>query len=225
MNRAVCVQLVLLLFAQAALAQGGFVRLAGESRGEERNVVLLYGNQRIALSRGSTRVDYRDRKRESLYGTEELPSLRMRVVSGIVYLNDHPVLQHQIELSSTRRLTQDLTLCFPVKSLERFDRIILPLKNGVLYDSLDSNGGKIASYRCAGRSEKYAHDIALPLVICAQEERGTAVLTDPYFTSLFDRGIIRWTYPKEVGLEESVETRTIIEIERVQDMDEAMNMY
>ncbi len=54
---------------------------------------------------------------------------------------------------------------------------------------------------------------------------GTAVVTDPYFSSLYDKGIIKWTYPKEVGFEDSIEKRTIIEIEGVSDLDEGMNMY
>ena len=211
--------------AHFAWAQNSFIDLANDSRSREHGMTVQYGSQTITMSQKSTRFDYLGQKRESSYGSKELPALTIRVLSEILYLNDYPVLQHQIEISSTEKLVQDLTVGFPVKSLDSLDRVVLPLKNGIVYQSGKMNGNRIASYRCAGKPQKYAQDVALPLIICTKDKKETAVLTDPYFTSLFDRGSIRWTYPKEVGLEDPVEKRTIIEIEGVSGLDEGLNMY
>ncbi|MCX6223624.1 MAG: hypothetical protein NTV01_02525, partial [Bacteroidia bacterium] len=110
-------------------------------------------------------------------------------------------------------------------TLDNFDKVLMPLKSGIIYQSDNGTDTKIASYRCAGKPEKYAKDIALPIIICTTGNQGTAVMTDPYFTTLYDKGTIRWTYPKEVGLEDSVERRTILEVEGLSDLDEGMSMY
>ena len=46
---------------------------------------------------------------------------------------------------------------------------------------------------------------SLPLLVVTKGKNQTAILTDPYFSSLFDKGSIRWIYPKEVGFEDLVE--------------------
>jgi hypothetical protein len=217
--------LVLGFYSASALAQTRFISLADERRGNDPTISVTYGQQTVSLSRKSTLFDYLSRSRASEFVSKDLPFLNVRVRSEAFYLNGHPVLQHHVELSASRMLAQDLTIFFPVKTLEDLDTILLPLKNGLMYQTGIPGDGKIASYRCAGRSEKYAWDLALPLVIVTKGTNRNAVLTDPYFTSLFDEGFIRWTYPKEVGFEDAVEGRTIIEVEGVLDLDEAMSMY
>jgi hypothetical protein len=208
-----------------AFSQNGLIDLASDSRYKEQNITVQYGNQPITMNLESTRFDYLNRKRESAYGSRELPALKLSVLSEVFYLGGHAVIQHQLEISSTQRLAQDLTLFFPVRSLEGFDKVLMPLKSGIIHQSENSSETKIASYRCAGKPEKYAQDIALPLVICSTGGQGTAVMTDPYFTSLYNKGAVSWTYPKEVGLEDAIEKRTVIEIEGVSDLDEGMSLY
>jgi hypothetical protein len=217
--------LMIFLSVRPAFSQTGLRDFAREDRAKEQGIFILYGNETIAMMQRSVRFDYRHQKREIIYETPHLPALKITVLSEMSFLDKHPVLQHSIELSSSRKLTQDLTVHFPVSALESGDMVLLPLKNGTIYRSERTSGSRIASYRCAGRSEKYARDIALPLVICSNNKQSTAVLTDPYFSSLFDKGKIRWTYPREVGFEDAVEKRTIVQIEGVSDLDEAMTMY
>jgi len=206
-------------------SQNSFIILANNDNYKQQVIKVVYGNQTISVIQESTQFNFLSQKRESVYSSKELSLLKIKVLSDVTYLNDHLVYQHQIELSSTEKLAQDLTIYFPVKTLDNFDKILMPLKNGTIYQSGNMETSKIASYRCAGKPEKYAQDLALPLLICSTGEMGTAILTDPYFTSLYDKGSIRWTYPKEVGFEDSVEKRTIIEIEGVSCLDEGMNMY
>ena len=220
------IYIIILLFIisiNPSFSQNSFANLANSDK-YKKGINVEYGNQTIIMNQESSHFDYLSQKRESIFSSKELSGLKIKLVSEITYLNDHLVLQHQIELSSANKLEQNLTVFFPVRSLDRFDKIMMPLKNGVIYESGKTEDTQIASYRCAGKPEKYTQDIALPMVICTKDEKGTAVLTDPYFTSLYDKGIIRWTYPKEVGLEDSIERRTIIEIEGVSSIDEGMNM-
>ncbi len=219
-----CLSMVLFQ-AGNALSQPSLVDLASDNQAKERRIIVRYGDQTIAMSQKSTHFDYLRQRRESSYSCNELPDLKINLFSEMIYLSDHPVLRHQIELSSTRKLVQDLTIQFPVKCLDGFDRIRMPLKNGVIFQSGKSGDTRIASYRCAGKSEKYPLDVALPLVVCTKEKKHTAVLTDPFFSSLYDKGAIRWTYPKEVGFEDPLEKRLIIEIGGVSNVDDAMEMY
>ncbi|MBP1647195.1 MAG: hypothetical protein H6Q30_640 [Bacteroidetes bacterium] len=214
-----------LIQAGYALSQTSLVDLASDSQAKERRIVVRYGDHPVAMNLRSTRFDYLSLKRESRYASSEFPELKINLLSELVYLNEHPVLQHQIELSSALKLEQDLTIHFPVKCLDGFDRIRMPLKNGVIHQSGKSGESRIASYRCAGKSEKYPLDLALPLVICTKEKKHTAVLTDPFFSSLYDKGAIRWTYPKEVGFEDPIEKRMVLEIGGVSNLDDAMEMY
>jgi hypothetical protein len=211
--------------AALAFSQGRLVDLASDAQAKSQTILVQYGNQAITMSVKGTRFDYATQKRETDYASKDLASLRIRVLSDISYLGHHSVIQHQVELTSLNKLTQDLTVSFPVKSLASFDKAMLPLKNGLIYQTESSSDSRIGSYRCAGKSEKYAHDLALPLVLCSKDKESVAVLTDPYFMSLFDNGSVRWTYPKEVGFEDPVERRTIVEVEGVQDLDEGMNAY
>lgn len=208
-----------------ATPQSRFTSLSSDDRYKPESIKVRYGDQNLTMKRESTKFDFQTLTRESVYKNWELPQLKIRVLSQIFFVNDHPVLQHQIDLSSSLKLLQDLTLSFPVESLENFSKVILPLKNGVISGFESPEDKKIAVYRCAGKPEKYPRDLALPLVICLNDKRGTAVLTDPYFTSLYDRGVISWTYPKETGLEDQVEERTIIEADGISCIDDGMKMY
>lgn len=51
------------------------------------------------------------------------------------------------------------------------------------------------------------------------------VMTDPFFKVLFGRSSVRWTYPKEVGFEDPVERRTIIEAANIADIDMGMHVF
>jgi hypothetical protein len=216
---------LLLIYTVTAFSQISYINLASDSLNKQKSIAIKYGNQTINIKPELTRFDPISQKRESGYVNSELPGLRIKVLSELFYHDNHAVLQHVIELSGFKKLEKDLTIYFPVNTLNHFDKVLMPLKSGIIYQSDNVTDTKIASYRCAGKPEKYANDIALPMIVCTTGKQGTAVMTDPYFTSLYDKGVIRWTYPKEVGLEDLVERRTIIEAEGVSDLDEGMSMY
>jgi hypothetical protein len=217
--------LMLAIYANAAFSQNSFIDLSNDSRYNQKVITIQYGPQTIKMNQESTQFDFQSQRRKSAYASTDLPFLKIKVSSEISYLNDHLVLEHQVEISSAEKLEQDLTVLFPLKMLDSFDKVLMPLKNGIILQSGNTKDEKIASYRCAGKPEKYSNDIALPLIICTNGEKETAVITDPYFTSLYVKGFIKWTYPKEVGLEDSVERRTIIEAESISDLDEGMSIY
>ncbi len=225
MNKKGLFLILIMIIASKTFSQNNSLELANESHFKQQIINILYGKQNIKMIQESTRFDYLCQYRETCYGSKELPLLKITVQSEVFYLADHFVLQHNVELFSSQKLSQDLTIYFPVKSLDNFDKVLMPLKNGIIYQSGNKHDNKVASYRCAGKPEKYDQDLALPLIVCKNGDKETAILTDPYFTSLYEKGIIRWTYPKEVGLEDSVERRKIIEIEGISDIEEGMNMY
>jgi hypothetical protein len=217
------VAILLILWPLTSPAQDFSARLAKPDG--IRHPRIQYGNQSIIPVQKSTKYDFLTGKRETMFSTTEPSTLMIRVVSELSFTGKYPLLRHEIELSSPKKLTEDLTIQFPVGSLENPEAVTIPRKNGLIGHLSEWTGGRIASYRCAGRPEKYSNDLALPLVLIGDGQEKTAVMTDPFFTSLFDEGEIRWTYPKEVGLEDAVEKRTIIEIKGVADMDEGMNRY
>jgi hypothetical protein len=212
-----------ILWACTAPAQDFSTHLA--SPGGIKPPRIGYGNQSVIPVQKSTRYDLLTGIRETTYETSEPSSLKIRVVSQLTFNGRYPQLRHEVELSSSKKLTEDLTIHFPVGSLENLKAATIPRKNGLIGHLSELTGSKIASYRCAGRPEKYPNDLALPLVLVGEGQEKTAVMTDPFFTSLFDTGEIRWTYPKEVGLEDAVERRTIIEMAGITNMDEGMNGY
>ncbi len=216
---------LMLIYTVTTFAQISYINLASDSLYKKNSIVIRYGNQSIKLKSESTGFNQISQKRESFYVSSELPGLRVKVLSELFYHDNHAVLQHVLELSSTKKLEQDLTIYFPINTLDHFDKVLMPLKSGIIYQSDNVNDTKIASYPCAGKPEKYANDIALPMIVCIAGKQGTAEMTDPYFTSLYDKGVIGWTYPKEVGPEDLIERRTIIEAEGVSDLDEGMSMY
>ena len=223
MNLKPIVAILGILWAGTASSQDYTARLADP--GGLQSPRVMFGTQSVIPVLKSTSYDLLSGKRETWYEVTEPSDLKIRVVSGITYTGTHPVLRHEIEVSSPNKLTEDLTLRFPVGSLEQQAPATLPLKNGLIGHLSDRAGGRIASYRCAGKPEKYSSDLALPLVLLGEGKGKTAVMTDPFFTSLFDQGEIRWTYPKEVGLEDAVEKRTIVELAGVEDIDEGMDRY
>jgi hypothetical protein len=186
---------------------------------------ISYGKKSLTLIQRSANLDLAAGRREVQFEARELPALRIRVVSEIFNLAESQVLYHEIELSSSVKLKEDLTIRFPVNALDKSENFTFPLKNGIIGNRKEMTDDKIASYRCAGKPEKYDADLALPLVLVDNGSVKYAVMTDPFFTSLFDVGCVKWTYPKEVGFEDSVEKRTIMEAGNIPDIDKGMSAY
>ncbi|NLP09575.1 hypothetical protein GX408_04165 [bacterium] len=213
----------MILSAAPGRSQDFYAQLAEKEGG--RIPQIKHGDRFLTLVQKFGNLDLSANERIVKYEAAELPALKISVVSKVYHIAEGPVLQHDVELSSSRKMTEDLTVFFPVGLLERLDRATFPLKNGLIGSRTDFTDNSIAGYRCAGRPEKHAYDLALPLVLLERADEKSAVMTDPFFTALFDRGAVRWTYPKEVGFEDAVEKRTIIETGHVSDMDSGMSRY
>ncbi len=188
-------------------------------------ISIQYGKDRIEMAETSYHFDIQAQKSLSTYSGKKFPDLKIGLLAEVSYIHSSKVVKYEIEISSAGKLEEDLFVSFPVVPLENFDHILMPLKNGTIGERDRLSDRKIASYRCAGISEKYASDLAIPVVIAKNGEKGTAIYTDPYFTSLFETGAIRWCYPKKVGLEDKIERRTIILVDGVDNMDSGMDFF
>ncbi len=211
-------------FISIGLLFSSFLLAQDKHASEADFVDILYGTKSVRMNRESMTVDYLNNKKEATYSNKNVPGLIVKSITLVVYVSDKKVREHLIEISSKQKLTEDLTIRFPVKSLENINRALMPMKNGTVREEV-VNSEQIASYRCAGKQEKYKNDLALPMLISETNSGNIAVLTDPYFSASYEKRVITWCYPKEVGLEETPERRTILEAEDVNDIDEGMETY
>ena len=186
---------------------------------------IQYGKVLISMAKTYFNFDTQSQKSSSSYAAKKFADLKIEVISEVNYIKSHKVINYEIQISSAKKLEEDLSVWFPVKALENFDHLILPLKNGTICDKKGLLDYKIASYRCAGLPELYTSDLAIPMVIMKNGEKGIAVYTDPYFTSLYQTGAIKWSYPKGVGLEDKIEKRTIIVVDGVDNVDSGMDYF
>ena len=205
---------------------------AGNSKNHVSSLVYLpdtitiqYGKDRIEMAETSYQYDIQSQKSRSTYSDGKIADLKIELIAEVSYIRTNKVVKYEIEISSAGKLTKDLGVSFPVKALGNFDHILMPLKNGTICERDKLSGLKIASYRCAGIPEKYSNDLAIPVIITIIGEKGTAIYTDPYFTSLFETGTIKWSYPKKVGLEDQIEKRTIIQVEGIDNLDSGMDFF
>jgi hypothetical protein len=217
---------ILSISASLACSQSRLPELADDLLYEKSSIDIRYGDKTVKMKSASTRFDYQRLTRNTRYASEFMPALTMNVVSSVRYLSNKEILEHQIELSSSKKLSEDLTVLFPVGNLGDFDRVLMPLKNGTVYRGKNNGNSRIASYRCSGKQDKFERDLAIPMLICFDsKDKSVAVLTDPYFSSFYEKGFLSWCYPKEVGLEDPIEKRTILEIADVGNIDEGMDLY
>ena len=186
-------------------------------------ITVQYGNDRIEMAQTSYQFDIQTQRSLSAYSGKKFTDLKIALVTEVSYIHTNKVVKYEIEISSAVKLKEDLCVSFPVKALENFDHIFMPLKNGTICEKDRLPDQKIASYRCAGIPEKYSNDLAIPMIIAIKGEKGTSICTDPYFTSLFETGAIKWRYPKKVGLEDKIEKRTIILVDGVDNIDSGMD--
>lgn len=137
---------------------------------DERKIpIIMYGRKHITLVQKSLNHDLGKGRRIVQYEAYELPTLRISVVSEIFHLAGTPVFQHQVELSSSVRLKEDLTVIFPVSSLERHENFTFPLKNGIIGNRKELAGERIAG---APVNPKSTNRI-LPFPLCLSKTETT----------------------------------------------------
>ncbi len=213
-----------LVFISVGLLLASIGSAQSKQAAEPDFIDILYGAKSVKMNRESTSVDYLNNKKRANYSNKSIPGINIKLTTSINYVSNKKVKEHLIEITSKQKLTEDLTIRFPVKSLKDIKHALMPMKNGTVRKE-SIVGEQIASYRCAGKQEKYKNELALPLLLSETDGKKVVVLTDPYFSSSYEKGFIGWCYPKEVGLEDAIERRTIYEMEDVNDMDEGMEAY
>lgn len=157
------------------------------------------------------------------YSCPGMKWLKVSVTSVLCKATAGKVVSHKVSISSVQKPDRDLTFYFPVNTAS--DTLWYPLKSGVgkSIPSPGKNNGAV--YRCAGKWDKQEHDLAIPLAVYSRDGGNAAVMTDPYFSSTFRNGYVYWTYAKEVGLEDAVEERTIVEAFNTGTPDDIIGVY
>ncbi len=198
-------------------ANGAVVRI--EKRGSSPLTVadaddyagtLVYGAHRTALERpeqgnGTTFV----------YHVSTKPPLTVRLhVAAHLGNGQSLVLVRRLEIqrpeNRSEMLTADLTVKLPLWPTLENDTWI-PLFNGSAGRLGD---GARCVYKFAGTLPADGVRLAIPMVSTrggSLDCRAT-IAADPYFSSLFTRKSIEWTYPKRVGLEDRTEVRTVVTV-------------
>lgn len=204
----------------------------GQQRGDLKLNLSNYSNQKLQIKYGDNIYALKRRNSAShknqlsvYYKCPQLPWIDFYVNTSLKDSLNHKMLIHEIGISSSQKLTEDLTFYFPVFSIKNSDEVWLPLKNGTGKTILDHSTNTKASFRCAGSPVHMENDLAIPLSLFTIRKNKVAVMTDPEFSSIFDNDIIYWTYPKEVGLEDKIEKRVIAEVSDIINPDDAINMY
>ena len=134
------------------------------------------------------------------------------------------VFSRDISLRSNSPLPDDLTVTLAMDPFVLPDDAWLPLKNGV---GGAFGAAEAAVYRFAGVAPAAPLALAIPIVTFpagALAERCT-IVTDPYYSAVFRRNSVEWTYPKTVGLENDLERRTISTVFHQGDPDAAIDQF
>ena len=158
-----------------------------------------------------------------IYNVKELPlevelSYRLRPGPAAV------VFSRDVAVRSESPLTQDLTVAVDMEPAILPDETWLPLKNGV---GASLGAAKAALYRFAGTAPAAPLALAVPMVTFAENPSGDrcTIVTDPFYSTLFTRGTVEWTYPKSVGLENGLERRSISTVFHKGDPDAAIGQF
>lgn len=159
------------------------------------------------------------------YYTPGLPSVKISIRSESRKDSHRTIVSHAIEIRSAKKMTDDLSFYFPVNTIAGSSRLWYPLKNGLGKTIESPARGDGAMFRSAGRSEEMANDLSIPVAVYDRDDGKVAVITDPYFSSTFGDEGIHWTYPKEVGLEDSVESRVVVEVYGLQNAEDAIDAF
>jgi len=153
--------------------------------------------------------------------TESLPPFKIEIGYRISPGQKSTRLTRELTVFSPSKLDSDLTVRLPLTPLLLPDQTWLPYKNGV---GAPLGKQKAAAYKFAGALRSDGIPLAVPMVSFESKELGErcTIVTDPYFSTLFTRDFLEWTYPKSVGLEGRRESRLISIIFHSGTPDEAL---
>ena len=158
-----------------------------------------------------------------VYDVEELP-LEIEITYRLGPGHGAVVFSRDIALRSDSPLPEDLTVTVAIDPFVLPDGTWLPLKNGV---GSDLGAAEAAVYRFAGAAPAAPLSLALPMVTFSAgpvAERCT-LMSDPFYSAVFKRNAVVWTFPKAVGLENNLERRTISTVFHQGDPDAAIGQF
>ena len=133
------------------------------------------------------------------------------------------IICRKVSIRSEAKLTDNITVRLPLMQ-SGIKAFTFPAKNGTLKKDKFNDTFK-ASYQCAGVNYDYLNNLAFPMVSFSKANSNYIIAADLYFSTAFNSNFIEWTYPKEIGIADAIETRSIYNIPYKGNFDEAVNLY
>ena len=119
------------------------------------------------------------------------------------------VLAREVAVRADERLREDLTISLPNWPGKLPTETWLPLPDG----TQGKLGEKQAGYDFQGPLAPDHTRLSIPMVTYQMEDaRRVTIASDPYFSTLFASDHLEWTYPKNIGLEDKIETRRLVTV-------------
>jgi hypothetical protein len=155
------------------------------------------------------------------YETESPSPFKIKIGYRISPGQQSTRLTRELTVFHPAKLDSDLTVRIPLAPFRLPDETWLPFKSGV---GAPLGKEKAAAYKFAGVLRSDGVHLAVPMVSFDSKELSErcTIVTDPYFSTLFTRDFLEWTYPKSVGLEGGRESRFISIILHSGTPDEAL---
>lgn len=181
---------------------------------------IIYGSRSFKLIKPSKTVN-KDLEKIKVFN---LKNIGIEVSISYQSLKENKnIICRKVSIMSEAKLTDNLTVRLPlmVSDIKAFS---FPAKNGTL-KSDNFNDDFKASYQCAGVNYDYLNNLAFPMVSFSKVNSNYIIAADPYFSTAFNSKSIEWTYPKEIGLADAIETRSIYNIPYQGNFNEAVNLY
>jgi hypothetical protein len=157
------------------------------------------------------------------YDLREL-GLEVEIAYRMAAVNEAVVLDRDVTLRSRSPLPADLTISLSLGPVLLPDSTWLPMKNGT---GAALGPADAAVYRFAGIAPETPPALAIPMVTFgagALAGRCT-VIADPFYSAVFRRNAVEWTYPKSVGFENNLEQRVVSTVFHQGDEDAAIGRF
>jgi hypothetical protein len=197
----------------AQLGNAGEIRMAGKSF-QLRNPA--------AVARGQRGVSF-------TYRWPEAPGFEVVVLHRLNPTREALTWTREVEIKGSAKLASDLTVSLETGLAPLPRETWLPLINGV---GAELGTNTAAAYRFAGALPGPGALLALPMVSVPtapntyrRRPGRTLLAADPYFSTLFARTAIEWTYPARGGLENGCERRTIVLTRHEGGPDQSLDQF
>ncbi len=180
-------------------------------------ITIIYGMTKHVLK---TPTSHREKKGKIYkeYALPEATGLRLELIASQT-LNKET--RCELILHGPKTLTANLTVQVP-NAINMSSTTQYPRAGGTLGVSGKATG---LAYIYAGTIGAYQGTLSLPMISSQIGAHKWVVMADPYFSTLFTKNTIEWTYLRNAGLEGGVERRTIIWSRYTGDIDATITHY